>query len=45
MFEKREEALVTKISPVLWCLMVQFESVRRRRCGRYWGSINDGLLM
>ena len=45
MCKKREEALVTKISPLLFCLMVQFESVRRRRCGRCWGSINDGLLM
>jgi hypothetical protein len=40
-----EEALVTKISPLLLCLMVQFGSVPRRRCGRCWGSINDGLLM
>jgi len=43
MCKKREEALVMKISPLL-CLMVQFESVRRRWCGRCWGSINDGIF-
>jgi len=39
--KKREEALVANISPLPVCLMVQFESVRRRKCGRCWRSIND----
>jgi hypothetical protein len=45
MCKKSEETLVTKISPVLLCLLVQRESIRRRRRDRCWGSINAGLLM